>query len=56
MLARLLVIVFALVVVGAGVGIGYFVLGDSTSLSGVVAPLADPTAADRPVRIRRSRW
>ncbi len=44
MLARLLVILFALLVVAAGLAVGYFVLGDSSSLATTIAPLADPTA------------
>jgi UPF0755 protein len=42
--ARLLVIFFALIVVGAGAAIGYFVLGDSTSIASGVGALADPLA------------
>jgi UPF0755 protein len=49
MIARVLVILFALIVVGAGAGVGYFVLGDSTtSLSSRVGQLADPLAAVDP--------
>src|SRR5216683_6106129 len=45
MLARLLVVIFALIVVGVGAAIGYFVLGDSTPILGTrVAQLADPMA------------
>ena len=33
MIARILVILFALIVVGVGVAIGYFVLGDHRSMS-----------------------
>ena len=44
MMARLLVVVFALVVVAAGLAVGSYVLGDSSSLATVIAPLADPTA------------
>src|SRR5207249_9357998 len=45
MLARLLVIVFALIVVGVGAAVGYFVLGDSTPiLGGRISQLADPMA------------
>jgi UPF0755 protein len=45
MVARLLVVLFALVVVGVGVAVGYFVLGDSRSvLSSPIAQLADPAA------------
>jgi len=48
-MARLLVVVFALIVVGVGVGIGYFLLGDNaTLLSSSVAELADPMAAVDP--------
>ena len=44
MLARILVIIFALVVVGAGAAIGYVVLGESNStLSTQLGQLADPT-------------
>jgi UPF0755 protein len=44
-MARLLVVVFALVVLGAGVGIGYFMLGENTPMLGSsVAELADPMA------------
>src|SRR5438105_3757244 len=44
MIARILVIVFALIVVGAGAAIGYFVLGDSTSITSGVGQFADPLA------------
>ena len=45
MIARLLVVVFALIVIGVGVGIGYFVLGDSSSILGSpIGQLADPMA------------
>jgi UPF0755 protein len=45
MLARLLVIVFALIVIGVGVAVGYFVLGDSTPILGTrLGQLADPMA------------
>ena len=45
MIARLLVVVFALIVIGVGVGVGYFVLGDTTSiLSTPIGQLADPMA------------
>jgi UPF0755 protein len=44
MFARILVILFALVVVGAGAAIGYFVLGDSGSHLGSIGQLADPLA------------
>jgi UPF0755 protein len=43
-IARLLVIVFALIVIAVGVGVGYFVLGDSTSLTRTLSPLTDPLA------------
>ena len=51
-MARLLVIIFALVVVGAAVGIGYFVLDDSSSVLGralgqMVDPMAPVDANDR---------
>ncbi len=42
MLARLLVVLFALIVIGAGAGIAYFVLGESTTVR--VGDLADPLA------------
>lgn len=45
MLTRILVVLFALIVVGVGVGIGYFVLGDSSSILGSpIGQLADPMA------------
>ena len=44
MIARILVIFFALAVVGAGAAIGYFVLGDSTSITSGVGQFADPFA------------
>jgi UPF0755 protein len=45
MLARLLVVIFALIVIGVGVVVGYFVLGDSTPiLGGPIGQLADPLA------------
>jgi UPF0755 protein len=45
MIARLLVILFALVVIAAGAAVGYFVLGDSTPILGTrVGQLADPLA------------
>src|SRR5947207_1160120 len=44
MIARILVIFFALIVVGAGAAIGYFVLGDSTSITSGVGQFADPLA------------
>jgi UPF0755 protein len=49
MFARLLVILFALIVVGAGVAIGYFVIGDSSPTVGrQIGQLADPLAAVDP--------
>src|ERR1700720_1173348 len=45
MLARLLVIFFALIVVAAGGAVGYMVLGSSTPLlGGRIGELADPMA------------
>src|SRR5712691_10494845 len=44
MIARILVIFFALIVIGAGVAIGYFVLGDSTSIASGIGHIADPLA------------
>ena len=44
MIARILVVFFALIVIGAGAAIGYFVLGDSTSIASGVGQLADPLA------------
>src|SRR5713226_670547 len=44
MLARILVIFFALTVFGADAALGYFVLGDSTSIASGVGQLADPLA------------
>jgi UPF0755 protein len=45
-IARLLVLLFALLVVAAGLTIGYFVLGDSTpTLGSRLSDLADPLAA-----------
>jgi UPF0755 protein len=45
MLARLLVVVFALIVIGVGIAVGYFVLGDSTPIIGTrIGQLADPLA------------
>lgn len=45
MIARLLVLLFALIVIGTGAMIGYFVLGDSSSnLSAGIGQLADPLA------------
>jgi len=44
MLARLLVVLFALIVVAAGAAVGYMVLGSSTPLlGGQISQLADPT-------------
>jgi peptidoglycan lytic transglycosylase G len=48
-IARILVILFALIVLGAGGAVGYFLLSDNTSLlSSPVAQLADPMAAVDP--------
>jgi UPF0755 protein len=48
-LARLLVVVFALLVVGAGLGIGYFMLGDNSStLGSQLGQLVDPLSAVDP--------
>jgi UPF0755 protein len=47
-LARLLVLLFAVIVVVAGFGIAYFVLSDSTPILGALTPLADPTGAMDP--------
>src|SRR6266576_2390879 len=44
MLARVLVILFALIVVGAGAVVGYFVLGDSSSLAASLGQMTDPLA------------
>ncbi len=44
MIARILVIFFALIVIGAGAAIGYFVLGDSTSIASGIGQFADPLA------------
>jgi len=46
MIARVLVIIFALIVIGAAAGIAYFVLGDSTPILGSVA--IDPMSAVDP--------
>lgn len=49
MIARILVMLFALLVLGAGVAIGYFLLSDNTSLLGTsLVQLADPMAAVDP--------
>ena len=49
LMARLLVVLFALIVVGAAVGIGYFVLDDSRPVLGTtVSQIADPMAAVDP--------
>jgi UPF0755 protein len=49
MVARLLVLLFALIVIGVGAAVGYFVLGDSTPLLGSrIGALADPLAAVDP--------
>ena len=45
MVARILVVVFAFIVIGVGVVIGYFVLSDSTPIIGTrIGQLADPMA------------
>ena len=45
MVARILVVLFALVIVGVGVAVGYFVLGESTPILGTrIGQLADPMA------------
>ena len=45
MIARLLVVLFALVVVGVGVGIGFFLLGDNSSFLGTsLGQVTDPMA------------
>jgi UPF0755 protein len=45
MIARLLVILFALIVIGVGAAVGYFVLGDSSPVLGSrIGQLADPLA------------
>jgi UPF0755 protein len=45
MLARILVVVFAVIVIAAGVAIGYFVLSDTTPILGTrISQLADPMA------------
>src|SRR5689334_6265111 len=45
MIARVLVILFAVIVIAAGAAVGYFVLGDSTPIPGTpVGQLADPLA------------
>ncbi len=47
-MARLLVILFALIVVGVAAGVGYFVLDDSPSVLGsAVGQMADPGGAGR---------
>jgi UPF0755 protein len=44
-IARILVVLFALVIISVGVAIGYFVLSDSTPILGTrISQLADPTA------------
>ena len=49
MLTRVLVVLFALLIVGVAVGVGYLVLSDSSPLSSlVIGELADPTAAVDP--------
>jgi UPF0755 protein len=45
MIARMLVVLFALIVVAAGAAVGYFILGDSTPILGTrIGQLADPLA------------
>ena len=44
MLARILVVFFAVIVIAAGAAIGYFVLGDSTSIASGIGHIADPLA------------
>jgi UPF0755 protein len=49
MITRVLVILFALIVIGVGAFIGYYVLGDSTPILGTrIGQLADPLAAVDP--------
>ncbi|GAC1315444.1 MAG: endolytic transglycosylase MltG [Chloroflexota bacterium] len=49
MIARLLVLLFAIVVVAAGLGVGYFVLGDGTPFLGSrLGQMADPLSAVDP--------
>ncbi|MBV9134899.1 MAG: endolytic transglycosylase MltG [Chloroflexi bacterium] len=49
MIARVMVVLFAVVVLGAGVAIGYFLLSDNNSLFGTsLGQLADPMAAVDP--------
>jgi UPF0755 protein len=48
-MTRVLVIVFALIVVGVGVAVGYFVVGDATPVLGTrIGQLADPLAPVEP--------
>ena len=43
MIARILVVIFALIVIGVGAAVGYFVLGDTSSILGTpIGQLADP--------------
>jgi UPF0755 protein len=44
MLARILVIFFAVLVIGAAAAIGYYVLGDTTSIASGIGQMADPLA------------
>src|ERR1700682_524407 len=44
MIARILVVLFALIVVGAGAAIGFFVLGDSSHLGASFGQMTDPLA------------
>jgi UPF0755 protein len=49
MIARILVVIFALIVIGVGAAVGYFVLGDTSSILGTpIGQLADPLAAVDP--------
>jgi UPF0755 protein len=48
-MTRVLVIVFALIVVGVGVAVGYFIVGDATPVLGTrIGQLADPLAPVEP--------
>src|SRR5579859_5110744 len=44
MFARILVLLFAVIVVGVGAAVGYFVLGDSSHLGSSIGTLTDPLA------------
>jgi UPF0755 protein len=49
MIARILVVIFTLIVIGVGAAVGYFVLGDTSSILGTpIGQLADPLAAVDP--------